>query len=168
MEFDNPISDLCDNAGKLFCAKTEDMRLEFVKVLSRCSARLVAAMVLVMTDFLFAIVLTFAFVLLIGHLTGNYFYGALIALGVIAIVGFILFLNRRKLFRRTYTRFFLNLFEFDESIKDVDTARMNLKIQMMESKNAIDNDIERLCEIREYANMAISALKGLFNGKKKQ
>lgn len=116
-DFKKPIEDLVGDIRDYVDLKTDDIKLKATKGLSVSIARVLSTLVLLFVLGLLIITLTVAFVLVIGHLTGNYAIGALIASGIFLVAFIILFAQRKKLFTDSFIEMFVNIF-FPEDEQD--------------------------------------------------
>lgn len=109
-DFKKPIEDLAGDIREYVDLKSDDIKLKATKGLSVSIARVLSALVLLFVLGLLIITLTVAFVLGIGHLTGNYAIGALIASGLFLAAFVILFIQRKKLFTDSFVSMFIQIF----------------------------------------------------------
>lgn len=116
-DFKKPIEDLAGDVRDYVDLKTDDIKLKVTKGLSVSIARVLTALVLLFVLGLLIISLTVAFVLCIGHLTGNYAIGALVASGLFLAVFLVLLSMRKKLFTDSFVEMFVNIF-FPEDEQD--------------------------------------------------
>lgn len=107
--------------GEYLSLRTDDFRKKTISVLSTGFSRIMSAIViltfLMVALFVFAIALT----ILIGQAVDSYIYGAFITGGVYLLIAVILFLLRKKLFYRIFSRTFTNISGF--STTDASTSQ---------------------------------------------
>lgn len=109
-DFKKPIEDLAGDVREYVDLKTDDMKLKMTKGLSVSIARVLSALVILFVLTLLIISLTVAFVLGVGHLTGNYAVGALIASAVFLMALIVLFSRRKRMFTDSFVAMFIQIF----------------------------------------------------------
>ena len=109
-DYRKPVEDVVDDLKKYVDLRVDDVKLKATKGLSVSVARVLSALVLLFVLTIIVIILTVAFVLLLGQLTGNYALGAFSALGVFLVLFLVLFCLRKKMFTGTFVKLFISIF----------------------------------------------------------
>lgn len=109
-DFRKPIDDLVSDVREYVDLRSDDIKLKATKGLSMSIARVLSTLVLLFVLGLLIITLTVAFVLCIGHMTGNYAIGALIASGLFLVAFVVLFMMRKRLFTDSFVSLFIQIF----------------------------------------------------------
>ena len=118
-EFTRPVENLSQSARDYIDLRVEDLKLRTAKGLS-VSLNHLLSMILVLFSATVAL-LAFAFgcILLLGQAVGSYALGAFIIAAFLALVTWILFRLRGKLFLNGFIKMFVGLF-FEENEEDED------------------------------------------------
>jgi len=118
-EFTRPVEKISKSAADYVDLKISDLKLRTVKGLS-VSLNYVLSMILIL--FVVNLVLTAlaaGFIFLLGSAIGNYAVGAFIVALIFAVIAFILYKNRNRLFVNGFVQTFIKLF-FDDDEEDED------------------------------------------------
>lgn len=109
-EFLEPLSDLSQTAKEYIDLRVDEVKLKTAKGLSVSIGRILSYMVLLLVAANLLLVLSFAAVLFLGDALKSYGLAALIVSAVLAVILFVLFLLRNKLFSGGFVKLFVKLF----------------------------------------------------------
>ena len=109
-EFLEPLSDLSQTAKEYIDLRVDEVKLKTAKGLSVSIGRILSYMVLLLVAANLLLVLSFAAVLFLGDALKSYGMAALIVSAALAVILFVLFLLRNKLFRGGFVKLFVKLF----------------------------------------------------------
>lgn len=109
-EFLEPLSDLSQTAKEYIDLRVDEVKLKTAKGLSVSIGRILSYMVLLFVAANLLLVLSFAAVLFLGDALKSYGLAALIVSAALAVILFVLFLLRNKLFRGGFVKLFVKLF----------------------------------------------------------
>lgn len=98
--------DIRDYAGM----QADKLKLETTKVASTSIARLLALILILQVLFIFMLLLTFALVLVLGEIIGNYAVSACIFAGLFLVLLVWMWTRRKKMFVDSFIRMFIGLF----------------------------------------------------------
>lgn len=93
------VESLLENISSLFEDKIELIKLKVIEKLSRIITSIITAFLLSLFFLVFIIVFNIGIALLIGNITGKSYLGFLIVSAFYAIIGFLLFVYRRKIMK---------------------------------------------------------------------
>jgi len=124
-EFTKPMEDLGKNAREYVDMRVDDLKLRTVKGLSLALNQLLSMILVLFSGFVVLLAVAFGIILLLGQAIGSYAGGALIVAVVFAIVTFILWKQRGKLFLNSFVKLFVGLFfesdeDEDENIEEAE------------------------------------------------
>lgn len=109
-EFLEPLSDLSQTAKEYIDLRVDEVKLKTAKGLSVSIGRILSYMVLLLVAANLLLVLSFAAVLFLGDALKSYGLAALIVSAALAVILFVLFLLRNKLFSGGFVKLFIKLF----------------------------------------------------------
>lgn len=109
-EFLEPLSDLSQTAKEYIDLRVDEVKLKTAKGLSVSIGRILSYIVLLLVAANLLLVLSFAAVLFLGDALKSYGLAALIVSAALAVILFVLFLLRNKLFRGGFVKLFVKLF----------------------------------------------------------
>lgn len=109
-EFLEPLSDLSQTAKEYIDLRVDEVKLKTAKGLSVSIGRILSYMVLLLVAANLLLVLSFAAVLFLGDALKSYGLAALIVSAALAVILFVLFLLRNKLFSGGFVKLFVKLF----------------------------------------------------------
>ena len=104
-----PVEDLVSDARDYTDLKIDELKLKAVEGLSVSVSRILAIIIMVMMAAMVVAVMTCGCVILIGYAVGSLWAGAFIMAGVFAVILFVLYLFRDRLFLNMFVRLFINV-----------------------------------------------------------
>lgn len=116
-EFTRPVENLSQSAREYVDLRVEDLKLRTAKGLSVSLNHLLSMILVLFSGTIALLALSFGCILLLGQAVGSYALGAFIIAAVLAIVTWVLFRLRGKLFLNGFIKLFLGLF-FEENVED--------------------------------------------------
>lgn len=116
-EFSRPMERLTESAREYLDLRVDDLKLRTAKGLSISLNHLLSMILVLFCALVVLLALSFACILLLGQVTGSYALGALIVAVLFAILTWVLFRMRGKLFLNGFIKMFIGLF-FEEEDED--------------------------------------------------
>lgn len=116
-EFTRPVENLSQSAREYVDLRVEDLKLRTAKGLSVSLNHLLSMILVLFSATVALLAFSFGCILLLGQAVGSYALGAFIVAAVLAVVTWILFRLRDKLFLDGFIKMFLGLF-FEENEED--------------------------------------------------
>ena len=110
IDYKKPIENLASDVKDYVDLRVDDLKLKTTMGLSVTLARILSTLVILFVLGMVIISLTVAFVLMVGHLTGNYALGAFIATAIFLVAFVVLFSLRKKMFAGSFVRMFIQIF----------------------------------------------------------
>ncbi len=117
--FTKPVEDLSKNAREYADMKVDEVKLRTAKGLSISLNYLLSMILVLFAASVVMLVLAFGLILLLGQALHSYAVGAFIVAGIFAIITFVLYLLRNKLFLNKLVAMFAGLF-FENEKEDED------------------------------------------------
>ncbi|MGM9737883.1 MAG: hypothetical protein ACI3ZT_05665 [Candidatus Cryptobacteroides sp.] len=121
-EFTRPAEDLGRSAAEYIDLKIDEIKLRTAKGLSVTLNRILLAFVFLCLGSIVMTALAFGGVLLLGDIIGSYSAGAFIVAAFFALLAFLLWLVRKKLFLNGLIQLFVRLF-FEDSGEETDSLK---------------------------------------------
>ena len=103
------VEDLVSDSKDYADLKIDELKLKTVEGLSISVSRILPVIIMVMMASMAVAVMTFGCVILIGYAVGSLWAGAFIMAGFFAVVLFVLYLFRDRLFLNMFVRLFINV-----------------------------------------------------------
>lgn len=119
-EFTKPMENLGKDAKEYVDLRVDDLKLRTVKGLSLSLNQLLSMILVLFCGSIVLLALAFGIILLLGQAIGSYAGGALIIAAIFAVVTFVLWKMKDKLFLNTFVKLFVNLFFEKEEEEDED------------------------------------------------
>lgn len=112
-EFTRPVENLSESAREYLDLKVDDLKLRTAKGLSISLNHLLSMILVLFCASVVLLAVAFGSILLLGQLIGSYALGAFIVAAVFAVLTFVIFRMRDKLFLDGFVKLFIGLF-FEE------------------------------------------------------
>lgn len=112
-EFTRPVENLSESAREYLDLKVDDLKLRTAKGLSISLNHLLSMILVLFCASVVLLAVAFGSILLLGQLIGSYALGAFIIAAVFAVLTFVIFRMRDKLFLDGFVKLFIGLF-FEE------------------------------------------------------
>lgn len=116
-EFTRPVENLAESAREYLDLQVDDLKLRTAKGLSISLNHLLSMILVLFCGSVVLLALAFGCILLLGQLIGSYALGAFIVAALFAVLTWILFRLRGKLFLNGFVRMFIGLF-FEDGEED--------------------------------------------------
>ncbi len=116
-EFSRPMERLTDSAREYLDLRVDDLKLRTAKGLSISLNHLLSMILVLFCAMVFLLALAFGCILLLGQVIGSYALGAFIVAALFAVLTWVLFRMRGKLFLDGFIKMFVGLF-FEEDPED--------------------------------------------------
>ena len=118
-EFTRPVEDLSQSAREYIDLRVDDLKLRTAKGLSVSLNHLLSMILVLFSATVALLAFSFGCILLLGQAVGSYALGAFIVALFLAVVTWILFRLRDRLFLGGFIKMFIGLF-FEENEEDDD------------------------------------------------
>lgn len=109
-EFTRPAEDILKDAREYVDLKADGLKLQVARGLTLSVSKILSLILILGILSAFVMVLSLAFVLLLGEWIGSYAGAAFIVAGVHLVVLVVLFICKDRLFRGSFVRLFMNIF----------------------------------------------------------
>ena len=118
-EFSRPVEKLTQSAREYVDLRIDDLKLRTAKGLSISLNHLLSMILVLFCALVVLLALTFGCVLLLGQVIGSYALGAFIVAALFAVLTWVVFRLRGKLFLDGFVKMFIGLFfEEEEETED--------------------------------------------------
>ena len=117
-EFSRPVENLSQSAREYLDLRVDDLKLRTAKGLSISLNHLLAMILVLFCAMIVLLALAFGCILLLGQVIGSYALGAFIVAAFFAVLTFVLFRLRSKMFLNGFVKMFIGLFFEEEDEQD--------------------------------------------------
>lgn len=117
-EFSRPVEKLSQSAREYVDLRVDDLKLRTAKGLSISLNHLLSMILVLFCAMIVLLSLAFGCILLLGQLIGSYALGAFIVAALFAVLTWVLFRMRGKLFLDGFIKMFVGLFFEEEEDSD--------------------------------------------------